>query len=372
MSAESHGTRAIVAALFANIGIAITKFIAYLLTASSSMLAESIHSVADSGNQLAAAVGRQARQARGDAGAPLRLRPRPLHLRLHRLHRAVHRRWALRALRGVSQVFRSACDRRSGIGCRSSCSWSPSCWSPFSFRTAIVESNAVRGNADWVTFVRRARAPELPVILLEDLGALLGLVFALFGVGMTLITGDGEWDAAGTALIGVLLVTIAVILALETKSLLLGESATPENVKAIEAAIVDGPEVRAHHPHEDPPPWTGRASRGRENRGDSDRAGRRGRRGHRRRRGQDSCRRCPSPGPSIWSRTSTTRKDPHRRASPCTAYRAKSGDIPGDRGTSSPRSRGGPIPPPAPRPSCGSARIRTALRPWRVRARWIS
>jgi divalent metal cation (Fe/Co/Zn/Cd) transporter len=91
--------------------------------------------------------------------------------------------------------------------------------------------------------VRRAKAPELPVILLEDLGALVGLIFALFGVSMTLITGNGLWDAAGTMMIGLLLVVIAVILAIETKSLLLGESATDEDVKAISAAIVDGPEV---------------------------------------------------------------------------------------------------------------------------------
>jgi divalent metal cation (Fe/Co/Zn/Cd) transporter len=113
----------------------------------------------------------------------------------------------------------------------------------FSFRTAIIESNRVRGKASWKEFVRRAKAPELPVVLLEDLGALLGLVFALFGVTMTLITDDGKWDATGTAMIGVLLVTIAVILAIETKSLLLGESATDEDVEKIERAVLDGDDV---------------------------------------------------------------------------------------------------------------------------------
>jgi divalent metal cation (Fe/Co/Zn/Cd) transporter len=113
----------------------------------------------------------------------------------------------------------------------------------FSFRTAIVESNRVRGNASWKQFVRRAKAPELPVVLLEDLGALVGLVFALFGVSMTLITDNGIWDAAGTAMIGVLLVAIAVILALETKSLLLGEGATDEDARAIEQAITAGDEI---------------------------------------------------------------------------------------------------------------------------------
>ncbi len=113
----------------------------------------------------------------------------------------------------------------------------------FSFRTAIKESNLVRGRESWIRFIRRAKAPELPVVLLEDFGALVGLVFALFGVGMTLATGDGRWDAAGTAMIGVLLVTIAIVLAVETKSLLLGEGAEPAEVAAIERAVAAGPEV---------------------------------------------------------------------------------------------------------------------------------
>ena len=104
----------------------------------------------------------------------------------------------------------------------------------FSFRTAIQESNKIRGKATWVEFVRRSRVPELPVVLLEDLAALLGLVFALFGVGLTLITGNGLWDGIGTVLIGLLLVAVAFILAIETKSLLIGESATEEHVGQIE------------------------------------------------------------------------------------------------------------------------------------------
>ena len=107
----------------------------------------------------------------------------------------------------------------------------------FSFRTAIIESNHVRGKQSWVKFIRSAKQPELPVILLEDFGALVGLVFALFGVSMTLITGNGIWDALGTAMIGFLLVAIAAVLAVETKSLLLGESATRDDVAKIRAAI---------------------------------------------------------------------------------------------------------------------------------------
>ena len=95
----------------------------------------------------------------------------------------------------------------------------------FSFRTAIVETNKIRGRASGSQFIRRAKSPELPVILLEDLAALLGLVFALFGVGLSKLTDNGYFDVAGTAAIGVLLVVVAIILAIETKWLLLGESA---------------------------------------------------------------------------------------------------------------------------------------------------
>jgi divalent metal cation (Fe/Co/Zn/Cd) transporter len=109
----------------------------------------------------------------------------------------------------------------------------------FSIRTAIVESNKVRRGLSWRRFIQRSKAPELPVILLEDLGALLGLLFALFGVSMTLITGDGRWDALGAAMIGVLLCTIAVVLGRETKSMLMGEAASEEDVAAIRDALAN-------------------------------------------------------------------------------------------------------------------------------------
>jgi divalent metal cation (Fe/Co/Zn/Cd) transporter len=113
----------------------------------------------------------------------------------------------------------------------------------YSFRTAIVESNHTRGTTSWVNFVRRAKAPELPVVLLEDAGALVGLVFALFGVALTLMTGNGVWDGIGTAAIGLLLVCIAAVLALETKSLLLGEAASPEAQDRIVSALSGTPGV---------------------------------------------------------------------------------------------------------------------------------
>jgi cation diffusion facilitator family transporter len=238
----SGGTRAIIAALLANLGIAVTKFIAWLLTQSSSMLAESIHSVADSGNQALLLLGGRRAQRRATPQHPFGYgRERYIYAfivsivlfsvgGLFALYEAYHKlshpepitrwHWVPVVVLSVAIVLES-----------------------FSFRTAIVESNHVRGKSSWVEFVRRSRAPELPVVLLEDLGALVGLIFAFFGVVLTLITGDGVWDGIGTAAIGVLLVAIAVLLALETKSLLLGESATPEDLAKIEAAITAGSEV---------------------------------------------------------------------------------------------------------------------------------
>ena len=113
----------------------------------------------------------------------------------------------------------------------------------FSFRTAIRESNKTRGKQRWSKYIRAAKAPELPVILLEDFAALVGLVFALFGVGMTLLTHNGIFDVIGTAMIGLLLVAVAITLAVETKSLLLGEAASPEAVRRIEQALTNTPGI---------------------------------------------------------------------------------------------------------------------------------
>ncbi|MGK5442962.1 cation diffusion facilitator family transporter [Micromonospora sp. URMC 105] len=241
MSANG-GTKAIVAALLANVGIAITKFIAFLLTGLSSMLAESIHSVADSGNQALLLLG--GKRAKREAT--------PQHPFGYGRERYVYAFIVAIVLFSVGGLFAlyEAYHKWSHPEAPDKWQWVPVVvlvvaivLESFSFRTAIVESNLVRGNQSWVHFVRRAKAPELPVVLLEDLGALLGLIFALFGVSMTLITGNGMWDALGTAMIGVLLVVIAVILAIETKSLLLGEGAEAHDVAAIEKAITEGPEV---------------------------------------------------------------------------------------------------------------------------------
>ena len=235
MSVEG-GTRAIVAALLANTGIAITKFVAFLLTGSSSMLAESVHSVADSGNQGLLLIG----------GKRSRREATPLHPFGFGRERYVYAFIVAIVLFSIGGLFAlyEAWHKFQHPEPITEWRWVPVTvlivaivLESFSFRTAIIESNHVRGNRSWVSFVRTAKAPELPVILLEDFAALLGLVFALFGVSMTLATDNGIWDATGTAMIGSLLVLVAVILAIEMKSLLLGEAATVDQVMAIKAAL---------------------------------------------------------------------------------------------------------------------------------------
>ena len=236
MSAQG-GNKAIIAALGANLGIAVTKFAAFLLTRSSSMLAESIHSVADSGNQVLLLVGGKRSEREPDEDHPFGFgRSRFLYAfivsvvlfsvgGLFALYEAYHK-WhdphGIDAWQWVPVVVLVA-----AIGMES-----------FSFRTAIVESNPTRRDRSWWRFIRESKSPELPVVLLEDFAALIGLVFALFGVSLTLATGNGRWDAAGTAMIGLLLVTVAVVLALETSSLLLGEGAEPDVVASIRHALV--------------------------------------------------------------------------------------------------------------------------------------
>src|SRR3954447_21473829 len=238
MSTEG-GTTAILAALAANVGIAVTKFVAFLLTRSSSMLAESIHSLADSGNQLLLLLG----------GKRARRRATPEHPFGYGRERYIYAFIVSIVLFSVGGLFAlyEAYHKIQHPEPITAWQWVPVtvllvaiCLEGYSFRTAIVESNHTRGKVSWVNFVRRAKAPELPVVLLEDAGALIGLVFALFGVVLTLITGNGRWDGVGTAAIGLLLVAIAAILALETKSLLLGEGANPEEIDKIEKAIMAG------------------------------------------------------------------------------------------------------------------------------------
>ncbi|WP_127131939.1 cation diffusion facilitator family transporter [Georgenia sp. SYP-B2076] len=232
----SGGTKAIIAALTANIGIAVAKFVAYLLTGSSSMLAESIHSVADSGNQVLLLVGgkRAARKASS------------VHQFGYGRSRYVYAFIVSIVLFSLGGCFALYEAWHKFAEPHPIDSWQ---WVPVvvlvlaivlesrSFMVAIKEANAVRGSHSLMEYVRASRAPEIPVILLEDFGALVGLVFGLFGVGMTLATHDGRWDAVGSAAIGILLVVIAIFLAREMASMLLGESALPAHHDAIEKAL---------------------------------------------------------------------------------------------------------------------------------------
>lgn len=228
-------TRAILAALAANAGIAVAKFVGFGITGSSSMLAEAVHSVADTSNQGLLLFGqRQSRKQADDLhqfgfGRSRYFYSFVVALVLFSLgavfalyegyHKVVHP--VALSSPVVAIVILVVAIALEG----------------FSFRTAVVESRPLKGSSSWWQFIRRSRNPELPVVLLEDTGALIGLVLALGGVGLTVLTGDPVWDGVGTIAIGVLLGVIAVVLMTETHSLLIGEGATREECRAIRDAI---------------------------------------------------------------------------------------------------------------------------------------
>jgi cation diffusion facilitator family transporter len=237
----SGGTKAIVAALSANLAIAASKFVAFAFSGSSSMLAEGVHSLADSGNQALLLIGgKKAKRAANEEHPFGYGRERYIYAflvsivlfsvggmfalyegyeKIRHPHAVDNWYWPVGVL-----VFAIAAEGTS-------------------FRTAVKESNHTRGSMSWTEYIRRAKAPELPVVLLEDFGALIGLLLALLGVGLALATDDGVWDGIGTLCIGALLICIALVLAAETKSLLIGEGANPESLARIRAAAVDGETV---------------------------------------------------------------------------------------------------------------------------------
>jgi cation diffusion facilitator family transporter len=241
----SGGSKAIFAALGANLGIATIKFIAFAITGSSSMLAEGVHSVVDSGNQgLLLRGGRSARKSASEAHPFGYGRDRYVYGFLVAL--MLFSAGGLFALYEGVEKIRHPHHLDSpvvavvvlvvAIGLES-----------FSLRTAISESRELKGNDTWFGFIRHAKNPELPVVLLEDVAALVGLVFALGGVGLTSLTDDPVWDGIGTCAIGGLLVTVAVVLVIETKSLLLGEAAAPADLALIEAGLVGAGVERIIH-----------------------------------------------------------------------------------------------------------------------------
>src|SRR5260221_2056716 len=238
------GKRAVLAAFAANIGIAVIKFVAFVITGSASMLAESVHSVADSGNQALLLIGR--RQAQ---------RPETEE---HQFGFGAERYFygfivalvlftvgaVFSCYEGVQRILHP--ERLTSPAVALAVLGVAAVLEGLSFRTAVIESNQARGPHPWRSFIRsirRAKAPEIPDILLEDSAALAGLVFAVCAVALTTITGTARWDGAGSLGIGVLLGFVAGVLATEMKSLLIGESANAEVERAIVAALEDGPEM---------------------------------------------------------------------------------------------------------------------------------
>ncbi|MPZ51255.1 MAG: cation diffusion facilitator family transporter [Acidimicrobiia bacterium] len=240
--AAGGSTKAILAAMFANAGIAIAKFVAYLVTGAASMLAESIHSVADTTNQALLLLGsRKAQRAASD---------------IHQFGYGRERYfWAfvvslvlftLGGLFALYEGYQKLADPHeiTSVGWAIGVLIFGIFLEGYSFGVAIGESRKVKGDRSWYEFIRTSRTPELPVVLLEDAGAMIGLVLALIGVGAAAITGNPLWDALGTMAIGTLLVIIALTLTVEMKSLLIGESVTVQDRKKIDATLAGIPSVR--------------------------------------------------------------------------------------------------------------------------------
>ncbi|MFJ8967167.1 cation diffusion facilitator family transporter [Lentzea sp. NPDC102401] len=239
------GTKAIVAALVANAGIAVAKFIGFLITGSSSMLAESVHSLADTSNQGLLLLGQKTAQRRATRLHPFGFgRDRyfwsfvvALMLftlgSVFALYEGIHK---LQHPEALSSPLVAVGILVVAIGLET-----------YSFMTAIKESKLIKGDATWWQFIRNSRTPELPVVLLEDAGALIGLVLALIGVGLATVTGDPVFDALGTIAIGALLGVIAVILIIEMKSLLIGEGASDKDLDVIIDELAAGKVQRVIH-----------------------------------------------------------------------------------------------------------------------------
>ncbi|MET0161141.1 MAG: cation diffusion facilitator family transporter [Microbacteriaceae bacterium] len=239
----SGGSKAIIAALVANLGIAVTKFAAWLFSGSASMLAEGVHSLADSGNQLLLLLGGKRARKAADAEHPFGYgRARYLYAFIVSI--------ILFTVGGMFSVY-------EGVDKLQNPHELENVWLPIvvlliaialegnSLRTAVKESKPLKGDRSWFQFIRTAKAPELPVVLLEDAAALTGLVLALSGVGLSVITGDAVFDALGTIAIGLLLIAVAVLLGIETASLLIGEGAGPADVARIRTAILAGDEAKS-------------------------------------------------------------------------------------------------------------------------------
>jgi cation diffusion facilitator family transporter len=239
---QEGSRKAIAAAFLANLGIAVAKFAGFAVTGAASLLAEAIHSVADTGNQALLFLG----------GRRARRRPtaeHPFGFGQERYFWAFIVALMLFSLGGLFAVVEGI-DKLvhphelESFPIALAVLGIAIVLEAFSFRTAVKQAGAVRGDASWWQYIRRSKSPELPVVLLEDTGALLGLSLALVGVTAAEVTGNSRWDALGSIGIGILLGVIAIVLATEMKSLLIGESASGNLEDAIRSAMVDGSEVQ--------------------------------------------------------------------------------------------------------------------------------
>jgi cation diffusion facilitator family transporter len=235
------GAKAIIAAFLANLGIAAAKLVGFAFTGSASMLAEAIHSAADTTNQGLLMLGR--RKARQPATPN-----HPFGYGRERFFWSFVVALVIFSFGSVFALFEGIDKVRSpheldSVGWAIAILFFAIALEAYSFRTAIIESRPIKGNGSWWAFIRRSRVPELPVLLLEDFGALLGLTFALVGIALAELTGNARFDALGSIAIGVLLACIAAVLVVEMKSLLIGESATKAQRDLIANAIIDHPKT---------------------------------------------------------------------------------------------------------------------------------
>jgi len=228
--------KAIIAAFLANLGIAIAKFTGFLITRSAGLLAESAHSLADTGNQALLMLGSRRAQRPADGAHPFGYGPERYFWAfvvslvlfsmggLFALYEGIQK---LRHPHQLDHAIVAFVILGISMGLET-----------FSLRTAVKEARHDRKPGEgWYSFIRRSKAPELPVVLLEDVGAEIGLVFALIGLTLAVVTGDPRWDALGSIAIGLLLVVIAIVLAREMKPLLIGEAATTSDLDKINNAI---------------------------------------------------------------------------------------------------------------------------------------
>jgi cation diffusion facilitator family transporter len=239
---EEHSAKAVLAAFFANLAIAAMKFVGFAFTRSGSMLAESVHSVADTGNEFLLLVG--GRKARREADPA-----HPFGYGRERFFWAFVVSMLLFTLGAIFSIF-DGIEKLADPKPLESVEWAVGIllgafvMESWSFHTGITEARKVKGDIGWWRFIRVAKNPELPVVLLEDLAALLGLSFALAAVLATYVTDDGRYDALGSLAIGVLLGVVAAILAVEMRSLLIGEAASPAVQRRIAEAIEGAENVR--------------------------------------------------------------------------------------------------------------------------------